>query len=134
MTWRDTLATDTEESIVESVVSRVRSSISVKMNLRVVLVMGRGEGGATVRVVLTGGGGTEGEATMARGGVCLRSVFFDTGDKEAGGDGVLGFTEAAYFLRKDFVEACFFVPGDDSIIVSHEDFGWGFVVDTTVAF
>ena len=45
-----------------------------------------------------------------------------------------GFDGAAFFLREDFVEACFFVPGAGSIIVSHADFGWGFVVDTAVAF
>ena len=65
--------------------------MSVEVNLRVVLVMGGGEGVATVRVVVTGGGGTEGEATIARGGVSLRSAFFDTGDKEAGGDWVSRF-------------------------------------------
>ena len=85
MAWRDTLAADTE-SIVESVLSRVRSSMPVRVNLRVVLVMGGGEGVATVKVVLTGGGRTEGGAKMARGGVGLRSAFFDTRDKEAGGD------------------------------------------------
>ena len=53
MAWQNTLAADTEESIMESVVSRVRSSMSVEVNFRVVLVMSGGEGGATVRVALT---------------------------------------------------------------------------------
>ena len=81
------------------------------------------KGVVTVKVVLTGGGGTEGDAKMARGGVGLRSAFFDTGDKEAGGDRVPGFDGVAFFLREDFVEACFFVPGEGFIIVSHADFG-----------
>ena len=68
------------------VLSFARRSMSVGVNLRVVLVMGGGEGVATLRVVLTGGGGAEGDAKMARGGVGLRLAFFDTGDKEAGGD------------------------------------------------
>ena len=79
---------------------------------------------------MVGGGGTEGE--IARGGVSLRLAFFDTGDKEAGEDWVPGFDEAAFFLREDFAEACFFVLGVGSIIVSHADFEWGFVVDPAV--
>ena len=117
MARRDALAS-TEDSTVESVVSKVRSSMSVGVNPRVVLVMGGGDGVAILGVVLTGGGGTEGEARMARGGVGLRSAFFDTGDEEAGGDRVSEFNEAAVFLKGDFVEACFFVPGEGSIIVS----------------
>ena len=55
-------------STVESAVSRVRSSMSVRVNLSEVLVIGGGDGVATLEVVLTGGGGTKGEAKMARGG------------------------------------------------------------------
>ena len=87
MAWRETLAeASMEESTVELAVSKVRSSMSVGVNLREVLVMGGGDGVATLGVVLTGGRGNKGEAKMARGGVVLRSAFFDTGDEEAGGE------------------------------------------------
>ena len=95
---------------------------------------GGGDGVATLEIVVTSGGGNEGEAKMARGEVVLRSAFFDTGDKEAGGEWMPGFIEAASFLKEDFLEACFSVPGEGSIIVSHADLDWGFVVDTAVAF
>ena len=135
MAWRETIAkASMEDSTVESAVSKVRSLMSVRVNLREVLVMGGGDGVATLEVVLTDGGGTEGEAKMARGGVVLRSTFFDTGDEGAGVEWVPGFIEAAFFLKEDFVETCFFVPGEGSIIVSHADFDWGFVVDIAVAF
>ena len=70
---------------------------------------------------------------MAREGG-LRSAFFDTGDEEAGGEWVLGFVEAVFFLKEGFVGACFFVPGEGFIIVSQADFDLGFVVDIVVAF
>ena len=69
MAWRETLVeSNMEESTLESAVSKVRSSISVRVNLREVLVTGGGNGVATLEVALTGGGGTKGEAKMARGG------------------------------------------------------------------
>ena len=41
---------------------------------------------------------------------------------------------AAFFLREDFTEAYIFVPGIGSIIVSHVDLEWDFVVDPAVGF
>ena len=75
-----------EESTVESAVSRVKSSMSDDLNLRAVLVRGGGEGVTAINAVVSGGGGTRGEARMARGEVDLRSAFFDTGEEEAGGE------------------------------------------------
>ena len=102
-----------EESTVESAVSKVKSSVSDDLNLRVVLVRGGGEGVTAINAVVSGGGGTRGEARMARGEVDLRLAFFDTGDKEAGGDWVSRFAGEAFSLRETFGAACFFVPGMD---------------------
>ena len=79
------------ESTVESTVSKVKSSMSDDLILRSVLVRSGGEGVTAINAVVSGVGGTRGEARMAREGVDLRSAFFDTGDKEAGGDRVPGF-------------------------------------------
>ena len=46
----------------------------------------------------------------------------------------VGVAGEAFCLRENFVAAFFVVPGDDSIIVSHADFGWVFVVDPAVVF
>ena len=62
----------------------------------------------TFDAVVATGGGAKGEVRVARGGVDLRSVFFDTGEEEAGGEWVSGFGVAAFFQREDVVEACFF--------------------------
>ena len=70
MAWQEALAeAGMGESTVESAAARVRSSMSVGVNLSEVLVMGGGDGVATLEGVLTGGGGTKGEAKMARGGL-----------------------------------------------------------------
>ena len=84
--------------------------------------------------MFTGGGGPRREARMVCSGVDLRSTFFDTGEEEAGGEWLPGFDGATFVLREDFMVACFFVPEEGSIIVSHADFAWGFVVDVVVAF
>ena len=126
MAWREALAeAGMRESTMESTVSKVKSSMSVEVNLIDVLVMGGGEGVATFDTVVTGGKEAKGEARMARGGMDLRSAFFDTGEEEAGREWVPGFDEAAFVLREDFMVACFFVPEEGSIIVSQADFDWG---------
>ena len=80
-----------EESTVESAVSRVKSSMADDLNLRAVLVTDGGEGVTVLNAVVAGGGGTRGETGMARGGVDLRSTFFNTGEEEAGGGWVSRF-------------------------------------------
>ena len=108
MAWREALAkAGMGESTVESAVTKVRSSMSVEVNLRDVLVMGGGEGVATVEAVFTDGGEARWGARMARGEVDLRSPFFDTGEEEAGGEWVPGFDEAAFVQREDFIVAFF---------------------------
>ena len=107
MAWREALAkAGMEELTVESAVAKVRLSKSVGVNLSEVLVMGGGDGVATLEGVFTGGGGTKGEAKMARGGVGLRSAFFYAGDEEAEGEWVARFFKAS-FLEVDLVETCF---------------------------
>ena len=73
------------ESTVESAVSKVKSSMSDNLNLRAVLVMGGGEEVTTINAVVAGGGGTRGEARKARGGVDLRSAFFEKKKPEGNG-------------------------------------------------
>ena len=70
MAWREALAeAGMGESTMESAVARVRSSMSVRLSLIEVLVMGGGDRVAPLEAVSTGGGGTKGEAKMARGGL-----------------------------------------------------------------
>ena len=115
--------------------SKVKSSASNDLNVRVVLVEGGG-GGVTAIIalilgveeaicaVISGGEETRGEAIIARGGVNLRSAFFDTGEEEAGGEWVPVFEEVTFVLEVDFTGASFFVPVPEevSIIVSQADF------------
>ena len=66
--------------------SKVKSSASNDLNVRVVLVEGGGGGVTAIIALVSGGEETRGEAIIARGGVDLRSAFFDTGEEEAGGE------------------------------------------------
>ena len=99
---------------MESAVSRVRSSMSAGENVREVLVMDGGEGVATCESVLADGGGTKGEAVMARGGVVLMSAFLDTGDKEAGGVWGTALVGAAFFRKDGFIGVIFVELGGRS--------------------
>ena len=113
-----------DESTEEAAVSKVKSSASNDLNVRVVLVEGGGGGVTAIIALVSGGEETRGEAIIARGGVDLRSAFFDTGEEEAGGEWVQVFEEVTFVLEMDVVEACFFVPVpvEVSIIVSQADF------------
>ena len=80
----------TGDTTVESVVTSVMSSKSmwfksVGENLREVLLIVGGEGVATLVRLLVGGEGAKGGAVAARGGVVLRSAYFDTAEGDAGG-------------------------------------------------
>ena len=108
--------------------------MSVRENLREFLVMDGGEGAATLERVLVGGGGTKGEAVVARGGVVFRSAFFDTGDEEAGEGWRTALVGAAFFRREDFMGVCFVELRGRSMILAHADFAWGFVVAVAVDF
>ena len=113
---------------MESAVSRVKSSMSSGENLRDVLVIDGGEGVATLENVLAGGGGTKGEAVVARGGVVLRSAFLDTGDKEAGEGWRIALVGAAFFRRDDFIGVGF-VELSGRSVVDHADLVWGFMME-----
>ena len=120
MSCREALdAVDSEIAAVEAVVFSVRSSRSDEVKLRVVLVIDGGEGVATVRVLVRGGGGAEGEAMSDRGGVSLWSTFFETGEDVD--SAAFGCLVSLFEPERCCLEGCFFVPEIGSIIVSHAD-------------
>ena len=91
--------------------------------------MGGGEGVATLEVLLTDGGGSKVEASLALGGVVLRLAFFeDEGEEEAGGEWMASFSEV------DFLEAGFLELVEGFTIVSQPDLAWSFMVEVEVAF
>ena len=137
MAWREALAeADMGESTMESAVAKVKSSMSVVVNVIKVLMMGGGDGDgvATLEVLSAGGGGTKVGTRLALGGGCFEIGFFEAdGEEEAGGEWVTRFVGAG-FMEMDFLEACFVVRGEESIIVSQPDLTWSFMEEVALAF
>ena len=64
----------------------------------------------------------------------MRSAFFEAdGEEKARGEWVARFFEAG-FLEVDFLEACLFVLGEESRIVSKPDLAWSYMVEVELAF